>query len=129
MTQDSGKSIAENDTKLTDPKVFMEAMMSEMRRVMKMEMDYLNYLNLSGFLVAFISTYQTETPSPFVASSLYRFEVIPSNMSIERSWVPFRCWVSLFLARFTSETVNKTSHSNTRDEVLRHHNIINSHKM
>jgi hypothetical protein len=31
MTQDSGKSIAENDTKLTDPKVFMEAMMSEMR--------------------------------------------------------------------------------------------------
>jgi hypothetical protein len=37
MTQDSGKSIAENDTKLTDPKVFMEAMMSEMRRVMEME--------------------------------------------------------------------------------------------
>jgi hypothetical protein len=33
MTQDSGKSIAENDTKLTDPKVFMEAMMSEMTRV------------------------------------------------------------------------------------------------
>jgi hypothetical protein len=39
MTQNSGKSIAENDTKLTDPKVFMEAMMSEMRRVMKMEME------------------------------------------------------------------------------------------
>jgi hypothetical protein len=35
MTQDSGKSIAENDTTLTDQKVFMEAMMSEMRRVMK----------------------------------------------------------------------------------------------
>jgi hypothetical protein len=39
MTQDIGKSIAENDTKLTDPKVFMEAMMSEMRRVMKIEME------------------------------------------------------------------------------------------
>jgi hypothetical protein len=39
MTQDSGKSIAKNDTKLTDPKVFMEAMMSEMRRVMKIEME------------------------------------------------------------------------------------------
>jgi hypothetical protein len=39
VTQDSGKSIAENDTKLTDPKVFMEATMSEMRRVMKMEME------------------------------------------------------------------------------------------
>jgi hypothetical protein len=39
MTQDSGKSIAESDTKLTDPKVFLEAMMSEMRRVMKMEME------------------------------------------------------------------------------------------
>jgi hypothetical protein len=31
-----------------------------------------NYLNLSGFPVAFSLTYQTETPSPFVASSLYR---------------------------------------------------------
>jgi hypothetical protein len=31
-----------------------------------------NYSNLSGFLVAFISTYQTEFPPPFVASSLYR---------------------------------------------------------
>jgi hypothetical protein len=31
-----------------------------------------NYLTLSGFPVAFISTYQTEIPSPFVASSLYR---------------------------------------------------------
>jgi hypothetical protein len=39
MTQDSGKSIAEDDTKWTDPKVFMEAMMSEMRHVMKMEME------------------------------------------------------------------------------------------
>jgi hypothetical protein len=39
MTQDTGKSIAESDTKLTDPKVFMEAMMSEMRRVMKIEME------------------------------------------------------------------------------------------
>jgi hypothetical protein len=39
MTQDSGKSIAEDDTKLTDPKVFIEAMMSEMRCAMKMEME------------------------------------------------------------------------------------------
>jgi hypothetical protein len=42
MTQDSGKSIAEDDTKLTDPKVFTEAMMSEMRRVMKMEMEQIH---------------------------------------------------------------------------------------
>jgi hypothetical protein len=42
MTQDSGKSIAENDTKLTDPKVFVEAMMSEMRHVMKMEMEQIH---------------------------------------------------------------------------------------
>jgi hypothetical protein len=34
MSHDSGKSIAEDDTKLADPKVFMEAVMSEMRRVM-----------------------------------------------------------------------------------------------
>jgi hypothetical protein len=33
-----------------------------------------------------------------------RVEVIPSNLSIERSWVPFRCWVSLFLMGFTSNT-------------------------
>jgi hypothetical protein len=39
MAHDSGKSIAENDTKLTDLKVFMEAMMSEMRRVMKIVMQ------------------------------------------------------------------------------------------
>ena len=39
MSHDSGKSVAKDDTKLTDPKVFMEAMMSEMRRVMKMEME------------------------------------------------------------------------------------------
>ena len=38
MAHDSGKSIAEDDTKLADLKVFLEAMMSEMRRVMKMEM-------------------------------------------------------------------------------------------
>ena len=38
MSCDSGKSIAEDDTKLADPKVFLEAMMSEMRRVMKIEM-------------------------------------------------------------------------------------------
>jgi hypothetical protein len=42
MAQDSGKSIVENDTKLTDPKVFMEEMMSEMRRVMKTEMDQIH---------------------------------------------------------------------------------------
>jgi hypothetical protein len=39
MTHNSGKSIAEDDTKLSDPKVFMKAMMSEMRCVMKMEME------------------------------------------------------------------------------------------
>jgi hypothetical protein len=33
------KSIVEGDTKLADPKVFMEAMMSKMRRVMKMKME------------------------------------------------------------------------------------------
>ena len=38
MSHDSGKSIVEDDTKLTDLKAFLEAMMSEMRRVMKMEM-------------------------------------------------------------------------------------------
>ena len=38
MSHDSGKSIAEDDTKLADPKAFLEAMMSEMRRVMKIEM-------------------------------------------------------------------------------------------
>ena len=38
MSHDSGKSIAEDDTKLADPKVFLEAMMSEMRHVMNMEM-------------------------------------------------------------------------------------------
>jgi hypothetical protein len=42
MTQDSGKSIAEEDTKFTNLKVFMEAMMSEMRRVMKMEMEQIH---------------------------------------------------------------------------------------
>jgi hypothetical protein len=31
-----------------------------------------NYANLSGFSVAFILTYHTEFPPPFVASSLYR---------------------------------------------------------
>jgi hypothetical protein len=41
-TQDSGKSIAEEDTKFTSLKVFMEAMMSEMRRVMKMEMEQIH---------------------------------------------------------------------------------------
>ena len=38
MSHDSGKSIAEDDTKLVDPKVFLEAMISEIRHVMKMEM-------------------------------------------------------------------------------------------
>ena len=38
MSHDSGKSIAKDDTKLADPKVFLEAMMSEMRHVIKMEM-------------------------------------------------------------------------------------------
>ena len=38
MSHDSGKSIAENGTKLAYPKAFLEAMMSAIRRVMKMEM-------------------------------------------------------------------------------------------
>ena len=38
MSHDSGKSIVEDDTKLVDLKVFLEAMMSEMRHVIKMEM-------------------------------------------------------------------------------------------
>ena len=38
MSHNSGKSIVEDDTKLADSKVSLEAMMSEMRRVMKMEM-------------------------------------------------------------------------------------------
>jgi hypothetical protein len=42
MTHNSGKSIAEDDTKLVDPKMFMEAMMSEMRHVMKMEMEQIH---------------------------------------------------------------------------------------
>jgi len=42
MSHDSGKSIAEDDAKLADPKMFMEAMMSEMRRVMKMEMEQIH---------------------------------------------------------------------------------------
>jgi hypothetical protein len=39
MFHDNGKSIAEDDTKLVDPKLFMEAMMSKMRGVMKVEME------------------------------------------------------------------------------------------
>ncbi|MDD0148469.1 hypothetical protein PSY31_22515, partial [Shigella flexneri] len=39
MSHDSGKSIDKDDTKLAHPKVFMEAMMSEMRRVMKIELE------------------------------------------------------------------------------------------
>ena len=38
MSHESGKSIAEDDTKFDDPKMFLEAMMSKMRCVMKMEM-------------------------------------------------------------------------------------------
>ena len=38
MSHDSGNNIAEDDTKLADLKAFLEAMMSEMRHVMKMEM-------------------------------------------------------------------------------------------
>ena len=33
-------------------------------------------------------------------------EVSHLNLSIEWSWVPFRCWVSLFLMGFTSVTYN-----------------------
>jgi acyl-CoA reductase-like NAD-dependent aldehyde dehydrogenase len=42
MTQDNGKSIAEDEKKLADLKVFMEAMISEMRRVTKMEMEQIH---------------------------------------------------------------------------------------
>jgi hypothetical protein len=42
MTHDNGKGIDEDDTKLADPKVFMEAMTSEMRCVMKMEMEQIH---------------------------------------------------------------------------------------
>jgi hypothetical protein len=53
---------------------------------------------------------QTEFPPPFVALPYIevlvchkqRVEVFHSNLSIERSWVPFCCWVSLFLTGFTS---------------------------
>jgi hypothetical protein len=38
-----------------------------------------------------------------------RIEVFHSNLSIERSWVPFHCWVSLFLTGFTSSCT--TAHS------------------
>ena len=36
-----------------------------------------------------------------------RVEVSHSNLSIERSWVPFRCWVSLCLMGFTSHKGKK----------------------
>jgi hypothetical protein len=36
----------------------------------------------------------------FVINNGSRF--FHSNLSLERSWVPFRCWVSLFLTGFTS---------------------------
>jgi hypothetical protein len=69
-----------------------------------------NYSNLSGFPLAFISTYQTEFHHrlwrlPYTEVLVYhkqRVEVFHSNLSLERSWVPFRCWVSLVLTRFTS---------------------------
>jgi hypothetical protein len=35
-----------------------------------------------------------------------RVEVFHSNLFIERSWVPFPCWVSLFLTGFTSRGQN-----------------------
>ena len=34
-----------------------------------------------------------------------RVKVSHSNLSIERFWVPFRCWVSLILTGFTSRTL------------------------
>ena len=39
-----------------------------------------------------------------------RVEVSHLNLSIERSWVPFRCWVSLFLTGFTSDTTSCDYH-------------------
>ncbi|KAB1224224.1 hypothetical protein CJ030_MR2G005743 [Morella rubra] len=39
MSHNSGKSVSDDATTLADPKVFMEAMVSEMRRVMKFEME------------------------------------------------------------------------------------------
>jgi hypothetical protein len=69
-----------------------------------------NYLNLLGFPVAFISTYQTKFHhrlwrlpyTEVLVCHKQQVEVFHSNLSIERSWVPFRCWVSLFLTEFTS---------------------------
>jgi hypothetical protein len=52
MSHDSGKRIAEGDTKLADPKVFMEAMMSEMRCVMKMEMEQVHERIFLGFVLS-----------------------------------------------------------------------------
>ena len=39
MSHNSGKSVSNDATPLADPKVFMEAMVSEMRRMMKFEME------------------------------------------------------------------------------------------
>ncbi|KAB1206664.1 hypothetical protein CJ030_MR7G001522 [Morella rubra] len=39
MSHNSGKSVSNDATTLADPKVFMEAMVSEMRRMMKFEME------------------------------------------------------------------------------------------
>ncbi|KAB1219945.1 hypothetical protein CJ030_MR3G022821 [Morella rubra] len=39
MSHNSGKSVSDDATTLADPKVFMEAMVSEMRRMMKFEME------------------------------------------------------------------------------------------
>jgi len=69
-----------------------------------------NYSNLSGFPVAFILTYQMEFHhrlwrlpyTEVLVCHKQRVEVFHSNLSLERSWIPFRCWVSLFLTGFTS---------------------------
>jgi hypothetical protein len=73
-----------------------------------------NYSNLLGFPVAFISTYQTEFHhrlwrlpyTEVLVCHKQRVEVFHSNLSLERSWIPFRCWVSLFLTGFTSKWVS-----------------------
>jgi hypothetical protein len=81
-----------------------------------------NYSNLSGFPVAFISTYQTKFHhrlwrlpyTEVLVCHKQRVEVFHSNMSLERSWVPFRCWVSLFLTGFTSPSIYLEQSSKNR---------------
>ena len=70
-----------------------------------------NYSNLSGFpwrssRLIKRSFHHHLWRLPYTEVLVYhkqRVEVSHLNLSIERSWVPFRCWVSLFLTGFTSQ--------------------------